>query len=174
MFNHSVMSHSLQLHGLHTPGFPILHRLPEFAQTHIHWVSDAIQPSHPLSSPLTSPEDVITLCHLPSIFPSIRVFSNELALHISWSKYWTFSFSISPSNEHPGLISFRIWLIWSCSPRDCQESSPAPQFKSINLWALSFSYGPTLTSLYDYWKTYSFDSTDLCWQSDVSAFQYAL
>ena len=84
-----------------TPGLPIHHQLPESTQTHVHWVSDAIQPSHPLSS----------LLLLPSIFPSIRVFSNESALRIRWLKYWIFSFNISPSNEHPGLISFRMdWL----------------------------------------------------------------
>ena len=84
-----------------TPGIPVHHQLLEFTQTHVHRVSDAIQSSHPLSSP--SPP--------PSIFPSIRVFSNESALPIRWPKYWSFSFSISPSNEHPGLISFRMdWL----------------------------------------------------------------
>ena len=84
-----------------TPGLAVHHQLPEFTQTHVHWVSDAIQPSHPLS-PLLLP---------PSIFPSSRVFSNELVLHIRWPKYWSFSFNISPSNEHPGLISFRMdWL----------------------------------------------------------------
>ena len=76
-----------------TPSSPVLSYLPEFAQTHVHWVGDAIQPSHPL---------------LPSIFPSIRVFSNELVLCIRWPKYWSFSFSISPSNEYSGLISLRI------------------------------------------------------------------
>ena len=81
-----------------TPGFLIPHSLPEFAQTHVHWVSDAIQPSHPLSPRLL----------LPTIFPSIRVFSNESAFQIRWSKYWSFSFSISPSSEYAGLISFRI------------------------------------------------------------------
>ena len=79
-----------------TPGFPVLHLL-ELTQTHVNWVSDAIQPSHPLLPLL-----------LPSIFPSIRVFSNELALSIRWPKYWSFNFSISPSNEYSGLISFRI------------------------------------------------------------------
>ena len=84
-----------------TPGFHVLHRLPELAQTHVYWVTDAIQPSHPLSSPLL----------LPSIFPSIRVFSNESVLCIRWPKYWSFSFSTSPSNECSGLISFRLdWL----------------------------------------------------------------
>ena len=84
-----------------TPGLPVHHQLPELTQTHVHRVSDAIQPSHPLSSP--SPPAPIR--------PSIRGFSNESALHIRWPKYWSFSFSISPSNEHPGLISFRMgWL----------------------------------------------------------------
>ena len=84
-----------------TPGLPVHHQLPESTQTHVHWVSDAIQPSHPL----------LSLILLPSIFPSIRVFSNESALHIRWPKYWSFSFSIRPTNEHLGLISFRVdWL----------------------------------------------------------------
>ena len=83
------------------PGFPAHHQLPELAQTYVHWVGDAIQPSHPLSSPSL----------LPSIFPIIRVFSNESALRIRCPKYWSFSFNISPSNENPGLISFRMdWL----------------------------------------------------------------
>ena len=85
-----------------TPSFPILHHFLELSQTHVHWVSDAIQPSCPLSS----------LLLLPSVFPSIRVFSNESALHIRWPKYWSFSHSISPSNEYSGLIFFRIdWFV---------------------------------------------------------------
>ena len=76
-------------------GFPVLHYLPEFAQTHVHWLNDAIQPSHPLLL-------------LPSIFPSIQVFCNESDLHIRWAQYWSFSFSISLSSEYSGLISFRI------------------------------------------------------------------
>ena len=105
----------------------------------------------------------LVLCHplllLPSIFPSIRVFSNESALPIRWPKYWSFSFSISPSNEHSGLISFRMdWLAGSpCNPRDSQESSPRPQFKSISSLALSFRCNPTLTSIHDYWKKHSLD-----------------
>ena len=83
------------------PSFPAHHQLLELAQSHVYQVSDAIQPSHPLSSP--SPP--------ASVFPSIRVSSSESALHIRWPKYWSFSFSISPSNEYSGLISFRIdWL----------------------------------------------------------------
>jgi len=78
-----------------TPGLPVHHHLPEFTQTHVHQVSDSIQPSHPNFL-------------LPPIPPSIRVFSNESTLHMRWPKYWTFSFSISPSKEIPGLISFRM------------------------------------------------------------------
>ena len=85
-----------------TPGLPVHHQLPEFTQTHIHRVSDAIQSSHPLSSP--SPPAPNPSC-------SIRVFSNESTLHMRWPKYWSFSFSIIPSKEIPGLISFRMdWL----------------------------------------------------------------
>ena len=84
-----------------TPGLPVHHQLPEFTQTHVHWFSGPIQPSYPLSSPFLP----------PSVFPSIRVFSSESALRIRWLKYWSFSFSISPSNEHSGLISVRTdWL----------------------------------------------------------------
>ena len=90
-----------------TVGFHVLHYLPKFAQTHVHWVGNAIQPSHPLSPP--SPD----LQSFPASrsFPMSWVFSNEPALHIRWPKYWRFSFSISPSNGYSGLISFRMdWL----------------------------------------------------------------
>ena len=80
------------------PVLRVHHQLLEFTQSHIHWLGDAIQPSYPLLSP--SPQ--------PSIFPSIRVFCNESDLRIRWPKYWSFSFNISPSNEHSGLISFRM------------------------------------------------------------------
>ena len=87
--------------NLSMPGLPVQHQLPEPTQTHVHWVSDAIQPSHPLCP----------LLLLPSIFPSMRVFSNESAPCIRWPKYWSFSFNNSPSSEHPGLTSFRMdWL----------------------------------------------------------------
>ena len=99
-FSHSVVSDPMN-HS--TPGLAVHHQLPEFTQTHVHWVSDSIQPSHPLLSP--SP--------LPSIFPSITVFPNELPLHIRWPKYWNFSFNSSPSSEHPGLISFKDGLVGS-------------------------------------------------------------
>ena len=95
--------------------------------------------------------------HLPSNFLGIRVFSNESILHIRWPKYWSFSFSISPSNEYSGLISFRIDWFDNLAVQGTHEFSPAPQFKSISSSALSFLYGPTLTSIHDYWKNQSFD-----------------
>ena len=129
-----------------TPGFPVHHQLPELTQTHVHQVGDAIQPSHPL----------YPLLILPSIFLSIGVFSNESVLHIRWPKYWSFSFS--PSNDYLGLISFRMdWLDLWFSPRDCQESSPTPQFKSINSSVVSFLYSSTFTSIHAYWKNHSFN-----------------
>ena len=94
----------------------------------------------------------------PSIFPSIKVFSNESALHIRWPNYWIFSFNISPSNEHSEPFSLRMgWLLSLCSPRNSQEPSPTPQFKSINSSVLSFLYSPTLTSIHNYRKNNSLD-----------------
>ena len=97
------------------------------------------------------PSSHLILCHplfpLPSIFPSIKVLSNEPALHIRWPKYWSFSFSISTSNDYSGLVSFSIGLVWS----------PCCYFESINSLVLSFLYSPTLTSIHDYWKNHSFD-----------------
>ena len=109
-----------------------------------------------MSTESVMPSNYLILCHpllQPSIFPSIRVFSNESALHMRWPKYWSFSFNISPSNEYSGLISLRIdWVGSPCSPRDSQESSPTSQFESINSSTLSLLYGPPLTSVHDYWK----------------------
>ena len=100
-FSRSVMSDSLRPMNRSTPGLPVYHQPLEFTQTHIHRVSDAIQPSHPLWP----------LLLLHPIPPSIRVFSSESTLRMKWPKYWSFSFSISPSKEHTGLISFRMdWL----------------------------------------------------------------
>ena len=127
--------------------------------TAAHQASLSITSSRSLLK-LMSTESVIPSSHLilgcllllpPSIFPSIEVFSNESVLHIRWPKYWSFSFNISPSNEYSGLVSFRIdWF------------DPLPQFKSINSSVLNFLYGPTLTSIHDYWKNHSFDYMDLC------------
>ena len=122
-----------------TPGLPAHHQFPEFTQTHVHRVSDAIQPSHALLFPSLLP---------PSNFPSIRVFSNKSVLCIMWPKYWSFSFKISPSNEYSGLISFKM---------DSQGSSPTPQFKSISSSVLNILYSPSLTSIHDHWKSHSLD-----------------
>ena len=106
---------------------------------------ESVMPSNPF----------ILCCRLlpPSIFPSIRVFCSESALHIRWPKYSSFSFSINPSSEF-----LYNWLVGSpCSPRGSQESLPTPWFKTINSSAHSFLYGPTLTSIHDYWKNHSFD-----------------
>ena len=120
-----------------TSGFPVHYQLPEFAQTHVHWVSDAIQPCHPLSS----------LLLLPSIFPSIRIFSNELVLCIKWHQFFQCIFRVDFPWD---------WLVWSpCCPSDSQESSLAPQFKGINSLVFSLLCGPVLTSVHDYWKSHS-------------------
>ena len=89
---------------------------------------------------------------LPSVFPSIRVFSNESVLHIRWPKYWSFSFSISPSNEYSGLISFRMDWLDLLAPRDSQDSSLTPHFKSINSLVLSFLYSPALHAVVCRWN----------------------
>ena len=107
------------------------------------------------------PSKYLILCCLlyllPSIFPSIWVFSNESVIHIRWPKYWSFSFNISPSNENSGLITFRIDWLDLLAVQGTQESSPTPQLKSINSSARSFLYSPTLTSIHDYWKNHSLD-----------------
>ena len=116
------------------------------------------------------PSNHLILCHpfllLPSIFPSIRVFSNESALCNRWPKYWSFSSGLSINSQ--GWLPLGWTGLISCSPRDSQESSPAPQFKSTKSSVLSLLYGPTLTSVHDYWKNHSFDYMNLCWQSDNS------
>ena len=134
--------------------------ISEFAQTHVHWVSDVIQPSHSLCPLL-----------LPSIFPSIRVFSNESAFPIRWPKYWSFSFSISPSNEYSGLISFRIDWFDLLAVQGTLKSLLQHHNSKISIFlVLNLLYGPALTSVYDYWKKHSFDYMHLCQQSDISAF----
>jgi len=115
-----------------------------------------------MSIELVIPSNHLILCHplllLPSIFSSIRVFTNESVLCIKWPKYWSFSFSISPSNEYSGLISFRMGWLDLLSVQGTLKSLPlTPQFKSINSLVLSFLYSPTLTSTLHYWKNHSFD-----------------
>ena len=126
-----------------TPGLPVGHQLPEIIQTHVHGVGDAIQPSHLLSPP--SP---------PAPNPSQHqgLFQWVNSLH-EVAKVLEFN----PQNENPGLISFRILVRSPCCPRDSQESSPTPQFKSINSSVFSFLHSPTLTSIHDHWKNHSLD-----------------
>ena len=124
------------------------------------------------------PSNQLILCCplllLPSIFPSIRVFSKESVLHIRCPKYWGFSFSISLSNEHPGLICFRMnWLVLLAVQGTLKSLLQHHHSKAINSLVLSLLYSPTLTSIHDYWKTILlekpyFDYMDLCWQSNVS------
>ena len=130
-----------------TAGLPVHHQLLEPTQTHVHWVGDAIQ--HLI---LCRP-----LLPLPPVFPSVRVFSNESAFCTKCPNYWSFSFNNSPSNAHSGLISLG-WTGWnSLRSKGLSESSPSPQFKSINSSVLSFFYSPTLSSICDYWKNHSLD-----------------
>ena len=141
-----------------TPGFPDLHHLLKITQTHVHCNSDAIQSFHHQLYPSLPAFNV-------SQHPGF--FSSESVLCIRRLKYWSFSFSISSSKEYVELISFRIdWFDLLA----VQGSSPTPQFKSINSSVLSLLYGPPLTSIHDYWKNYGFDWMDLCWQSNVAAF----
>ena len=107
---------------------------------------------------------------MPSIFPSIRVFSNVSVLHIMWSKHWSFSFSISPSNECSGLISFRMdWLDLLAVQGTLKSLLQCYSSKASILWCSAF-FIVQLSTIHDYWKNHSFDYTDLCWQSNVSAF----
>ena len=130
-----------------TLGLPVHHQIPESTQTHVHRIGDAIQPYHPLSPP--SPP-ALNLSQHQGLFKWVSS-SHQV------EKYWSFSFNISPSNEHPGLISFRIDWLDLLAVQGTLESSPTPQFKSINSSALGCLYSPTLTSIHDYWKNYSLD-----------------
>ena len=144
-----------------TPGLAVLHYLMEFTQTHVHPVSDAIQPPHPLlpASPLA-----LNLSQHQGLLQWVGSF-------IRWPKYSSFTFNISPYKWIFRVDLLYDWLVWSpCRLRNPQEFSPAPQFEDINSWVLMYLYGPTLTSGHDYWKNRSFDYMHLCQQSDVSAF----
>ena len=147
--NCSIVSDSLWLHGLHsTQGFPVHHQLLELAQTHFHWVGDAIQPSHPLSSP--SPP-AFNLSQHQGVFQwvsSLHQVAKVLQFLLQNQFFqWIFRTDFIYS-----------WLGWClCSPRNSQEYSPIPQFRNIHSLVISFLYGPTLTSIPDCWKNHSFD-----------------
>ena len=141
-----------------TPGFPVHHQLPESALIYVHWVGNAIHHLI-LCRPLLLP---------PSTFPSIRGFSNESFLHIRWPKYWSFSFSISPSNEYSRMISFRMdWLNLLAVQGTLKSLLQHHSSKTSILWHSAFF-------MVQLWKNHSFNYMDLCWQSNVSAFEYAV
>ena len=155
------MSDSLQPHGLQYTRLPCPSPNQELLKL---MPTESVMPSNHL-----------VLCHplllLSSVFPSIRVFSKELVLLIRWPEYWNFSLSISPSNEYSGLISFRIdWFDFLAVQETLKSLLQHHSSKASIFLALSLLYGPAFTSIHDYWKNHSFDCTDLCWQSDVSAF----
>ena len=138
-----------------TPGFPVPHQLPELTQTHVHWLSDAIN-------------HLIFCCPLllpPSIFPSIRVFSNESALHIRWPKDWSFSFRISPSNEYAGLTSFRMdWLDLPAVQGTLKSLLQHHSSKASILWCSAFFIGQLSHPYMTTGKTIAFTRwMDLCW-----------
>ena len=136
-----------------TPAFPDHHHLLELAQTCVHWVGDAIQPSHPLSSPYS--------CAF-NLFQYQGLFQWVSSLH-HVAKVLEFQLQHQPFQKIFRIDFLWDCLVWSpCSPKDSQESSPTWVFKSVNSLALSFLYGPTLTSIHDYWKNHSFDYTGLC------------
>ena len=130
-----------------TPGLPNHHQLPECTQTHVHCVSDAIQPSHLLSSP--SPP-ALNLSQYQGLL-------NESALHIRWPKYWSFSFSISPSNEHPGLISFRMDWLDLLAGQGTLKSLLQHHTSKASILQHSAFFSLTLTSILDHWKNHSLD-----------------
>ena len=146
-FHLLAMSSYLRPHGCSTPDFCV-HPNSRSLLELISIVS--VMPSNHLilCCPLLLP---------PSIFPSIRVFSNELVLHIRWPKDWSFSFSINSSNDYSGLISFRMDWLDLHAVQGTLKSSATPQFRSINSSVLNFLYSPTHTFIHDYWKNHSFD-----------------
>ena len=147
-FSRSLVSDSLRPMDCSTPGLPVHYQLPEFTQTHVHWVCDAIQPSHTLSSP--SPP-------APNPYQHQSLFQWVSSLH-EVAKVLEFQPQHQSFQRNPRADLLQNGLIGSpCSPRDPQKSSTTPQFKSINSSVLSFLHGPTLTSIHDHWKNHSLD-----------------
>ena len=138
------------------PGFPVHHQLPELLKL--------------MSIESVMPSNHLILCRplllLPSIFPSVGIFSNESVLHIRWPKYWSFSFSVSPSNEHPGLISFMMdWLDLLAIQGTLKSLLQRHSSKASVLQCSAFFIVQLSTSIHDYWKNHSLDKTDFCWQT---------
>ena len=153
---------SLQPHGLQHARLPCPSPTPELTQTRVHWVSDAIQSSHPLLSPFPPAFNLSQHQGLLQWVSCLHQVAKVLELQLQ-HQHQSFQWIFRTDFLSDGLV-------WSpCSPRDSRESSPAPQFESINSSVLSLLSSPTLTSAHDYWKNHSFDYPDLCWQS-VSVF----
>ena len=144
-----------------TPGYPVLHHLLETIHTQVHRVGDAIQSSKTLSLPSPPAFNLSQHQGLFQWVSSSHQVAKILGLQLQHQSFqWIFRTDF-----------LEDWLVWSlCSPRDSQKSSPIPQFKSMNSSALSLLYGPAFTSIHDYLKNRNFDCMDLCWQSNVSAF----
>ena len=140
------------------PGLPVHHQLEEFAQTHIHWAGDVIQPSHPLSS--SSP--VLNFSQHQGLFQWVSSLHQVAKVLEFQLQHQSFQWTPRTDLLYDGQVGS------PCSPRDSQKSSSASQFKSINSSVLSLLYSSTLTSVHDYWKNLRFDYMDLCQQSDVS------
>ena len=144
-----------------TPGLPVHHQLPEFTHTHVHWVGDAIQPSHPLLSP--SPH-AFNLSQHQGLF-------QVSVLHIRGPKYWSLSFSISPSNEYPGLVSFRMdWLDLLAVQETLNSLLQHHSSKASIIWRSAFFIVQLSHPYMTTGKTIALTYTDLCWQSNISAF----
>ena len=148
--------------GCSTPGLPIHHQHPEVAQTHVHRVSDVIQPSHPLSSP-SSP--ALNLSQYQGLLKWASSFHQVAKVLEFQLQHQSFQWIFRTDFLQDGLVGS------PCSLRDSQESSPTPQFKSLSSSVLSFLFSPTFISIHDYWKNHSFDQTDFGQQSNVSAAQ---
>ena len=147
------------------PGLPVHQQLPEFTQIHVHWVGDAIQPSHPLLSPSPPAPNPSQHQGLFQWVSSSHQVAKVLEFQLQRQSFqWIFRTDFLSG----GLVESL------CCTRNSQESSPKSQFKNINSSTLILLYGPTLTSMYDYWKNHSFDYMKLCRQSNVSSFQYAI
>ena len=151
-FSFSVLSDSLRPHGLQQPGLPVHHQLPELTQTHVRWVIDATQSSHPLSSP--SPP-AFNLTQHNGLFQWVSSSQQVAKVLEFYLQHQSFQWIFRMDFLYDGLVGSPYSL------RDSQESSPTPQFKSINSSVLRFLYSPTLTSIRNYWKNYSFDEMDL-------------
>ena len=155
------------------PGFPVHNQLPQLAQTHVHWVGDANQPSQPLLMRVRVRVRFRVLLTSPAIFPSIRVFPNESVLRIRWPKCW--SFNICPSNEYSWLISFRIgWFDLLAVQGTLKSLLQHHSLKASILQCLTFFKVQLSHPYMTTWKNHSFDYMDLCWWSNVSAFKYAV